>query len=375
VAAPLPDGTSCEDGQFCTTGDTCNAGTCRSGSARDCSSATDQCNTGICDEAGDRCRGQPLPDTTTCNDGAWCTLTDHCTAGVCGGTMRDCSAATTTCNIGTCNEATHACFPAPVPDGTVCDADGNPATRDICLAGACRFSTCGDHYWDTVGGECCDDGNVLTETCRTPPSGACVRDCSIRQDTCGNGTLDAATCEACDDGNTDSMDACSTSCTVNDHGVGAPCTCAGSCPVGNPAGGTITGCSGVVVPTGALLACFHSGTVGGGNLYFAGGFCSAYAALCSPSLLCSFAGIPRTVGNYAAFVGPCPAGSVFVQQTITSSGVTLQTKSCQKVCDSDSDCRWNEYDSHFGQCGHYECTASPSTPGTRVCFDAQMSAP
>jgi hypothetical protein len=130
-----------------------------------------------------------------------------------------------------------------------------------------------------------------------------------------------------------------------------------------------------VAPTGSLVGCTRSGSLGGGALYFAQGFCTAWAHRCSPSLLCAFAGIPSSRGNYSAFVGPCPAGSVLVQQTITSSGVTLETKSCQLSCDSDSDCRWNEYDPVYSRCGHYECVASPSTPGLRVCFDSQMSPP
>lgn len=373
---PQPDGTSCEDGLYCTTGDTCASGACIAGPARDCSALSGPCATGRCDEAGDRCVADPRPNGTTCDDGLYCTTPDTCTGGVCGGPARDCSALGDQCNAGTCNEVSDRCEATPRPDGTVCDADGSPTTRDVCIAGTCRFSTCGDGYRDTVIGECCDDGNTVTESCTAPPVGACVRDCSIRQDTCGNGTVDAGFCEACDDGNTNSMDACTTSCTVNDHRVGAPCTCTGSsCRMGNPTAGTITGCENVVVPTGALLACLRSGTLGGGNIYMAGGFCSAWAHRCSPSLLCSFAGIPSSVGSYSAFVGPCPEGSVLVQQTISASGVTLETKSCMKVCTRDADCRWNEWDTYFRQCGHYECTASPSTPGTRVCFDAQMSAP
>jgi cysteine-rich repeat protein len=350
------------------------------GPARDCSAFTTVCALGTCDEPGDRCYGVPRAEGTACNDSLWCTNPDTCTAGVCGGPARDCSAAADQCNNGVCNETGDVCFPDPLPAGTLCDADGSAATRDICLTGTCDLSACGDGFRDTGASEYCDDGNTVTEACRPPsgtppPAGSCVRDCSIRQDTCGNGIHEPEWGEQCDDGDNDSFDACTTSCTINDFGVGAPCTCTGSCPVGDPTAPTISGCSGVVAPTGSLVGCTRSGSLGGGALYFARGFCTAWAHRCSPSLLCAFAGIPSSRGNYSAFVGPCPAGSVLVQQTITSSGVTLETKSCQKASDSDSDCRWNEYDPYYSRCGHYECIASPSTPGTRVCFDSQMSPP
>jgi cysteine-rich repeat protein len=323
--------------------------------------------------------GDPLPDGTVCDDRLYCTIGDACSGGTCAGGSRDCSAYSDQCNTGACSELGDTCYGRAVPDGTACD-DGNPFTpRDGCLGGACAGSVCGDGILDgpAVGGrEYCDDRNTITESCMAPPGGSCVRDCSIQQDTCGNGTLETAFGETCDDGNATSFDSCTTSCNPNDRGIGAPCTCTGtSCPMGNPTVGTIVGCDNVVVPPGARLACFRSGILAGNAGYFAAGFCSAYAHVCSPSLLCAFAGIPTTVGNYASFIGPCAAGSVVVQQTISASGVTLQTKSCQRVCTGDSDCRWNEYDSYWSECGQYVCMSSPSTPGTRVCFDPRMAMP
>ncbi|MBI5490363.1 MAG: hypothetical protein HY905_23705 [Deltaproteobacteria bacterium] len=436
VTRPVTDGTTCDDGLFCTTGDHCVVGGCVAGAARSCADA-DSCTTDSCNESLDGCdnvlapvpgaerRGtascsdgldndcdrlidtadpdcamcgsatdcndgnpcttdactggicvnNPAPGGSSCDDGQFCTTGDVCTGGACGGSARDCSTAADACNAGLCNETADACQPSPLPTGTVCDADGNPATRDICLAGSCTLSVCGDGFWDAGGTEFCEDGNTLTESCSTPPVSSCVRDCSIRQDTCGDGTLQTDRGESCDDGDTDSFDACTTSCTVNDQGIGAPCTCTGSCPVANPASATISGCSGVVTPTGSLVGCARSGTISGNRLYFAGGFCTAYAHRCRPSWLCGLAGIPADVGNYTAFVGPCPAGSILLQYTVSSSGVTLETKSCQKVCTTDSQCRWNEYDTNWHACGHYECMPSPSTPGTNVCFDSQSSPP
>jgi N-acetylneuraminic acid mutarotase len=80
----------CDDGIFCNGVETYDPETdaCISGTYVDCSSVTDQCNTGICDETFDRCVAVPLPDTTACDDGDVCTEDDHCDGmGSCTGTL------------------------------------------------------------------------------------------------------------------------------------------------------------------------------------------------------------------------------------------------------------------------------------------------
>src|SRR5690606_23403844 len=62
-------------------------------------------------------------------------------------------------------------------DGTACDRDALPATRDICRASMCRASTCGDGITDpgATPAEQCDDGNTTSgdgcsATCQTEAS-------------------------------------------------------------------------------------------------------------------------------------------------------------------------------------------------------------
>lgn len=371
-ADPRPNGTACNDGLYCTNPDVCTGGVC-GGAARDCSAVANQCNTASCNETTDACVAVPRTNGTACDDGLYCTNPDSCTSGACGGPPRDCSAAGGACGTGSCNEATDACISSPSPDGTVCDADADPATRDICLSGTCRASACGDGFWDVGGTEFCDDGNTVTESCYTPPTGSCIRDCSIRQDTCGDGILQPQYGETCDPGLT--TPACDDSCLPVHHGIGAACTCTGGCREGDPTAGTIIGCEDVVVPTGARLACYRTIELYGNTLYNPSGYCGAYAHRCS-GRACSLAGIPSSVGSLSTFVGPCPAGSTLVTYTITSM-VTLTIKACFKVCESDADCRWNEVDTYWNPdvCGHYECITSPSTPGTRICFDTRNAPP
>ncbi len=129
----------CDDGLFCNGTETCVAGNCTPGTAPDCSGASDQCNVGVCNEATDTCD----PDSASkeglgCDDGQFCTTGETCMAGVCGGgSATDCSGQADQCNTGACNEALNLCEAQPVLDGTTCD-DADPCTEsDACTAGSC----------------------------------------------------------------------------------------------------------------------------------------------------------------------------------------------------------------------------------------------
>ena len=68
---------------FCDGAETCDAGLgCQSGIAPDCSGRTDQCNVGVCDDAVAACVAAPMPDGTACDDGDGC-AGDTCQAGIC----------------------------------------------------------------------------------------------------------------------------------------------------------------------------------------------------------------------------------------------------------------------------------------------------
>ncbi|MFP2907167.1 hypothetical protein ACLESD_19380 [Pyxidicoccus sp. 3LFB2] len=83
VCAPL-NGRSCDDGNACSSADTCQAGTC-GGRAYQCSrGACEQSST--CDGLGG-CLVVPRPEGSACNDGNACTMPDACQAGVCVGTV------------------------------------------------------------------------------------------------------------------------------------------------------------------------------------------------------------------------------------------------------------------------------------------------
>jgi len=231
-----PNTNSCEDGDFCTVSDTCAGGACI-GVPRDCISAADACNLGVCDEALDACVPSPKanstpcddgvtctgPDTCTdgsctgpvkikcctvdsdcddgngctadscdvgaetcvfnpvplegagCDDGKFCTPTDTCTAGICTGPPRDCSLFGDECNDGVCNEAADACEQSPANEGAACPADANDCTDDVCQGGTCA------HPNNTAA---CNDGDLCTfnDTCNAGSCGGTPNPCEDKLD-------------------------------------------------------------------------------------------------------------------------------------------------------------------------------------------------
>jgi hypothetical protein len=134
------DGSSCDDGLYCTLTDTCTSGTC-SGTSSPCAGADgDGDCTETCDETANDCNGND-PNGSTCTDGLFCTEPDTCgyaTAGVCGGPALDCSTSETSCKTGTCDEGTDACITgANKADGTDCNDGTYCNGLDQCASGAC----------------------------------------------------------------------------------------------------------------------------------------------------------------------------------------------------------------------------------------------
>jgi cysteine-rich repeat protein len=212
--------------------------------------------------------------------------------------------------------------------------------------------------------EVCDDGNTVTEYCGRN----CLADCSLYEGLCGDGASNPG--EACDDGNDDSMDACTTSCTLNNRTVGSPCRCTGpGCSSMDFTAGSIQGCENMpeMDPSTGAPACLRSLTFspfGTESLYFPGGYCSYLAIECE-GLLCSF--VP-SVGNVEDFHCPDP----FVTQTViyTAADLTLRMRFCLLACESPADCRWNaEEDS--GACGQMDCLPHTDAPLLSVCKDAR----
>lgn len=110
----VDDGASCDDGDPCTTMDTCISDICR-GTAKDCSGMDDMCNTGVCNPADGACMGE---------------------------SKVDCSDAAGVCMDGVCDPATGGCKQAATADGARCYEQLFCSSDDACSAGVC-LSTSG----------------------------------------------------------------------------------------------------------------------------------------------------------------------------------------------------------------------------------------
>lgn len=193
----------CTDGDACTVGDTCVNGICQSGTDLVCND-NNVCTNDSCDEKFG-CEYVPANEGLGCNDGNDCTEGDTCTVGQCRGT------------------------------GIQCD-DGNPCTDDNCNnpEEGCLFvantSPCEDNDMCTVGDICaskvcvpgrtvtCDDGNPCTDDSCDSETGFCRiilntadcddgDDCTIG-DICFMGSCQSGDMKDCHDGNACTVDVC-----------------------------------------------------------------------------------------------------------------------------------------------------------------------
>jgi len=99
----------CNDDLYCNGAETCLNGVCQAGTPVDCSVLSDQCNNGVCDEALDKCVAQTKPNGTSCDDGLYCNVGETCQAGACtGGTARNCDDGES-CTIDSCDEDLNTC--------------------------------------------------------------------------------------------------------------------------------------------------------------------------------------------------------------------------------------------------------------------------
>ena len=247
VSVPLVNGTACEDGLFCTTSDRCSAGVCVAGVARDCSGQSNSCNLGVCDEAQNGCGRSPRNEGGTCDDGLFCTVADHCTAGWCSGGPRDCSASSSACAAGTCSESSARCVGSPINQGQRCDDGLRCTTGDACSAGTCGGTATDCSSLDTActrgacdpntgacisvprtDGTACSDGLFCTvgETCSAGVcGGAQPRSCAALDSACSQGVCDE-TAGACRANALNEGGACSDGrfCTESDVCVAGVCT-------------------------------------------------------------------------------------------------------------------------------------------------------
>ena len=249
-------GQSCDDSDLCTTGRTCQAGQCKGGTTKTCTTPP-ACysGTGTCSPSTGNCTyTTKVADgaSSTCNDNNPCT-TDTCKDGVCSSTPIACSSAPachsnsgSTCSGGTCS------YPL-VPVGTSCGTAASCANGMLTPGQTCSSTgSCGSggSAQPCANGYLCNAaGTGCSSTCS--PNGcaagyycsgsSCVAkkgkgaDCSANSDCASAYCVNSFCCENACSLSTDCM-ACSSALTGQDNGncrvrTGSPKT---PCPETNP---------------------------------------------------------------------------------------------------------------------------------------------
>ena len=156
-----PEGRPCDDGDACTTTE-CRSGSCTVVGQVGCV-ASDQCHAvGTCNPATGICSNPLQPDSSPCDDGDACTVGDVCVGGSCRpGSAVDCSAVSTICAEGYCTNGT--CATRPRNEGGACSAPGT----DPCRPSFCRGGTCTEEPIDCGDPGDCQTAFCVGGSCRT----------------------------------------------------------------------------------------------------------------------------------------------------------------------------------------------------------------
>jgi len=165
-AEPAADGVSCDNGMYCDGAEVCEGGVCRS-EGPPCGSDADPCQVNTCTEETHACTSVPLPDGTTCDDGDPCNGSDACLEGVC---VRDpyhpCDdwnpCTRDVCSIG--GDGSVSCTWEPAAGGGSC------TDIDPCAGSAGRILVClpsGEGACTAGADAPCADGSLCVQTeCR-----------------------------------------------------------------------------------------------------------------------------------------------------------------------------------------------------------------
>jgi hypothetical protein len=189
-AIPEPQGTAC-GGDLCTNNGMCNGGGICTGMAVSCAQFDTECTVGVCDLADGSCAVVNRLDGTGCDDGVACTSGDTCTTGICGGPAVDCSGLNSSCVLGACNTTTGLCDATPTNEGGACDDTDACTDTDLCAAGVCAGTTavvCDDG--NSCSGDTCDSATGCVFT--TLADGSACTDDAL---TCTTDTCNAGVCE------------------------------------------------------------------------------------------------------------------------------------------------------------------------------------
>lgn len=141
VDTVLADGSTCDDGNACTSSDKCESGKKCIGTPKLCDPSKDLCLLAICDPASGQCstKADAQTEGKPCTDGDACTDGELCTAGKCDGGGPVVCNDNNPCTADTCDAKAGCVFMPTGVTTTTCD-DYDPCTaNDHCLTnGKCK---------------------------------------------------------------------------------------------------------------------------------------------------------------------------------------------------------------------------------------------
>ncbi len=236
IVVAAPQGTSCDDGLFCTDVDTCDGGgVCVGGPTNDCGMELSPCDAVICSEETKTCSAAPVNDGTECTPIDLCELHGVCQLGECVGEPKSCALSPLNeCNEVECDSATGDCVGTPDPDkeNSLCFLTGPLCqVEKTCQAGECGGGVPKDCSNLSIACELgeCDPGTGICGAVLAPEGTACdegITECKIGE---------------CDDNGICKAEAAPTGSDCNDHDS---CTAADECVAGACAGTSpVLGCS------------------------------------------------------------------------------------------------------------------------------------
>ena len=206
-AKPTAPGTLCDDGDACTTADTCQDGVCKGGGVRDCDD-NNACTVDACTSKGGTWSCSHTPSPGSCDDNNACTVGDSCQGTLCvPGKAKVCTDGNG-CTADSCDPSSGSCvFSAAGSDGLVCKSGPGACGPAVCKAGACAAlsqTPCLDSNL------CTDDACVPDVGCSHTPNNAPCSDGNVctTPDVCTGGACKAGGPRNCDDNNPCTKDSC-----------------------------------------------------------------------------------------------------------------------------------------------------------------------
>ena len=356
-------GATCNDNNQCTQTDICQSGTCVGSNPKNCNDSK-VCTTDSCDPAVG-CKN--VNNTVSCDDGNPCTTTDTCSNGVCvgtGGLNCDDGNPCTTDNCALGSGCSYSNNTLPCNDNNAC------TQNDTCKSGSCtdvQSVNCDD------GNVCTADSCDSLAGCGyAPKSGPCTdNNACTENDTCANSACQPGTAKVCVDGNQCTTDTCDigtgckyTNVTGTDCDDASQCTTNDKCQGGNCVGAQVNCDDGNQCTNDSCNAttglCTHTnvaGTCNDGSACTTGdtcsnGSCTGTAVVCDDAKECtSDSCVPASGCLFTPLPGQaCDDGlKCTLTDTCNASG---QCVGATKDCNDNNVCTTDGCNTSNGNCTH-----------------------